>query len=72
MIDIKKIAIESQLVYEKDGKLLSGWLEYVDLTEYLEEFAKRIVKECADFVDDAISDGGIDGNILKEHFGVKE
>jgi len=67
MIDIKKIAIESQIAFEEDGKLLSGWMSHVDLTEYLEEFAKRIVKECAEFVDD----GGIDGNILKEHFGVK-
>jgi len=67
MIDVKKIAIESQLVFEKDGKLLTAWLEDWDITEELKEFAKRIVKECADFVDEAITDG----NILKEHFGVK-
>ena len=46
MIDIKKIAIESQLAFEEDGKLLSAWMSHVDLTEYLEVFAKRIAKEC--------------------------
>ena len=39
---------------------------------YNEKFAELIVKECADFVDRAISDGGVDGRILKEHFGVEE
>lgn len=38
----------------------------------IEEFAELIVKECAEFVDHAISDGGIDGRSLKEHFGVEE
>ena len=33
-------------------------------------FAALIIKECADFIDKAISDGGVDGRILKEHFGV--
>ena len=36
------------------------------------KFAELIVKECADMVDRAISDGGVDGRILKEHFGVEE
>jgi hypothetical protein len=31
-----------------------------------------IVRECADYVDSAISDGGVDGRSLKEHFGVEE
>jgi len=35
------------------------------------KFAELIVRECADFVDNAISDGGIDGHSLKEHFGVE-
>jgi hypothetical protein len=38
----------------------------------LEKFAELIVRECADMVDRAISDGGVDGRILKEHFGVEE
>ncbi len=37
-----------------------------------EKFAQLIVRECADMVDRAISDGGVDGRILKEHFGVEE
>ena len=37
----------------------------------IEKFAELIVFECADMVDRAISDGGVDGRILKEHFGVE-
>ena len=37
-----------------------------------EKFAELIVRECADLVDRAISDGGIDGRVVKEHFGVEE
>lgn len=37
----------------------------------LEKFAELIVRECANFVDEAIGDGGIDGRSLKEHFGVE-
>ena len=37
----------------------------------LEKFAELIVRECADIVDTAISDGGVDGRSLKEHFGVE-
>jgi hypothetical protein len=38
----------------------------------LESFAELIVRECANVVDTAISDGGVDGRSLKEHFGVEE
>ena len=38
----------------------------------VEKFAKLIVRECADLVDRAISDGGVDGRVVKEHFGVEE
>jgi hypothetical protein len=48
----------------------------IDIEEYRklldQKFAELIVRECANFVDSAISDGGVDGRILKEHFGVKE
>jgi hypothetical protein len=40
--------------------------------EVSEKFAELIVRECADYVDSAISDGGVDGRSLKEHFGVEE
>ena len=38
----------------------------------LRQFAELIVRECADLVDRAISDGGVDGRVVKEHFGVEE
>lgn len=37
-----------------------------------EKFAELIVKECAELVDRAVSDGGVDGRVLKQHFGVQE
>ena len=40
--------------------------------EDLEYLAELIVRGCADYVDSAISDGGVDGRSLKEHFGVEE
>ena len=47
-----------------------GWPEYSKLNEG--KFAELIVEECADLVDRAISDGGVDGRVVKEHFGVEE
>jgi hypothetical protein len=37
----------------------------------LEKFAELIVRECAQFVDREISEGGVDGQMLKEYFGVE-
>jgi hypothetical protein len=42
-----------------------------DLRFSPEKFAELIVKECASYVDSAISEGGVDGRGLKEHFGVE-
>ncbi len=39
---------------------------------YEKRFAELIVQECAGIVDRAISDGGVDGQVLKQHFGIKE
>ncbi len=39
---------------------------------YNKKFAEMLVRECARVVDRAISDGGVDGGVLKQHFGVKE
>jgi len=50
----------------------NGHMIYTFADNSLEKFAELIVKECADMVDRAISDGGVDGRILKEHFGVEE
>lgn len=38
----------------------------------LQKLAELIVRECAELVDRAISDGGVDGRVVKEHFGVEE
>jgi len=56
----------------KELLLKAGWDRYEALDERNQKFAELIVKECADLVDRAISDGGVDGRILKEHFGVEE
>ena len=37
----------------------------------IEKFAELIVQECANLVDRAISDGGVDGLVIKEHFGLE-
>jgi len=42
------------------------------MTAAQEKFAELIIKECAELVDRAISDGGVDGRVVKEHFGVEE
>ncbi len=41
------------------------------LPVFKEKFAELIVRECAELVDRAISDGGVDGRVLKQHFGVE-
>ena len=47
-------------------------LQILGSAEQFEKFAELLMKECADYVDSAISDGGVDGRSLKEHFGVGE
>ena len=44
----------------------------IDGSNQLEKFAELIVQECAELVDRVISDGGVDGRVVKEHFGVEE
>ena len=57
---IKELMKQSMVEYQFDMKFNP------------EKFAELIVKECAELVDRAVSDGGVDGRILKQHFGVKE
>jgi len=38
---------------------------------YDKKFAELLVQECAGVVDRAISDGGVDGGVLKQHFGIE-
>jgi hypothetical protein len=62
---IAKLADQCRTEYH-DGH--GGFTEQFDE----EKFAELIVRECADCVDSAISDGGVDGRVVKEHFGVSE
>jgi len=57
-----------------DSEFSHTWdtMTYEGLLQFSEKFAELIVQECADYVDFAISDGGVDGRSLKEHFGVEE
>ena len=65
---IRKLVKQAELpLLDVDGKC-----KYGDTYFSTEKFAELIVRECANFVDSAISDGGVDGRILKEHFGVEE
>ena len=67
---IQELALQSQLVYETtDGKVYNSWEDYVDLTEYVEKFAKLIVRECAEIADKAEPYKAND--LIKEHFGVE-
>ena len=67
---IKELAVASQLVYEEDGKLISTWEHYVDLSEELEKFAELIIRACAEVAEDY--DGAhYVGTTIKQHFGVK-
>jgi hypothetical protein len=56
------------------SSVIDPTLKSVSVTRYFDHelFAELIVKECADLVDRAMSDGGVDGRVVKEHFGVKE
>jgi hypothetical protein len=64
---IKQTARQSGATNENGGKATTVFC----FTETeLEGFAELIVSECANLVDAAISDGGVDGAVILEHFGV--
>ncbi len=67
---VKKAMIRvNNPILNSDGKIVvDDWEEGVSISI----LAELIIKECADYIDSAISDGGIDGCSLKEHFGIKE
>lgn len=78
---IKQLAIKSGLACEDNGELVSPYVQPCDLSDDIEDFAKLIVRECAEFVKqraDFQSDLGIKtmlkitGQQVKEHFGVEE
>ena len=43
-----------------------------ELAGRAQRFADLLVRECAELVDRAMSDAGVDGRAIKEHFGVEE
>ena len=43
---IKELALQSMLVTREGDKLVTGWVEYADLTEEIEKFAELIVRDC--------------------------
>ena len=60
-------------LYKQAGLTMNNPLAYEQwYLDSLEKFAELIVQECAELVDRAVSDGGVDGGVLKQHFGVKE
>ena len=65
---IIELAEQSMLVYKDGDKLLTGWMSYVDLSEYIEKFAELIVRECADV---AFLEANSRKTVL-QHFGVEE
>jgi hypothetical protein len=68
----KELAIEAGLYVDLKGEPWPKWLGAEECEQAYARFAELLVKECADYVDSAISDGGVDGRSLKEHFGVEE
>ena len=60
-----------QLAEQTGWRYDNGEWQFADDSD-IEKFAELIVRECAELVDRAISDGGVDGRAVKEHFGVEE
>jgi hypothetical protein len=69
---IKELAIESQLVYENDGQLLTNWMTCADLSDELKKFAELIVRECASRCEMSPYPHPNYSVAIKKHFGVEE
>ena len=70
---IKAIGRQAGFAFIEDGVYGQRWYSSkcgMDAAEY-EKLVELIVLECADLVDRAISDGGVDGRVVKEHSGVE-
>lgn len=61
----------TQLV-EQARKYANEYVEDEVEKQFHKKFVELIVLECAELVDRAVSDGGVDGRVLKQHFGVEE
>jgi len=65
---LKEQTVKAKIVENEDGTWTSI-LEYPDL----KKFAELIVRECAGKVDWILAEGGrTQGDLIKQHFGVKE
>ncbi len=69
-VQARNYALDEKRIYERMHNTEQCMEEYREV--YNKKFAELIVRECANVVDTAISDGGVDGRILKEYFGVEE
>ena len=62
---IKELAAKSNFGHMENNNVVYDYR--------LEKFAELIVKECANQVDWILAEGGkTQGDLIKEHFGVKE
>ena len=70
---IKKLAIESSLIYEDNGKLMSAFFQPTDMTEEVEDFVESIVKLCAWIVNHQQRTTGHSNHaeMLCEEFGIE-
>ena len=77
---IKALAVQSDMVFLNDyNRCVSSFREDTDITDYVEEFANLLVKECAKVCwnkycnDDSISHnaGIMFSNDIKKHFGIE-
>jgi hypothetical protein len=66
---IKQLAVEAGLL---GRKFMFGQYYDDELSDEQKKFVELIVGQCADYVDFAVSNGGIDGHDLKNHFGVEK
>jgi hypothetical protein len=65
---IKELLLKVVPMEGEDGDLFPSL--YTE--KQIEEFAELIVRECADKVDWILAEGGkTQGDLIKEHFGVK-
>jgi hypothetical protein len=72
---IRKLAKKSGFGTDSTG-IYTAKLEHLPITENMEKFAELIIRECAKIADDGFGSAhfglGINGQMLKEHFGVEE
>jgi len=61
---ITELVIASQLVYKCNGELITGWMSHVDLTEYLDAFAKLLMEECITVIHESKTKDPYNGEVI--------